>query len=139
MNISKLKIPINGNVCLEALGFPFSITTHFPLTRGMCLGASFAFIYSQLFCFCFVISLINLGDEHKVKVATLSMICFSFFFPPFFCLILFLFLVNFCFLLFIVRSWGSLTTLVLLLLFCLFYEEFLPKILHNITYQILMD
>jgi len=113
-------------------GFPFAFP-HISLSQGECVWVFLLLSFIlNLFCSCFVISLISLGDEHKVRIATLSMICFFF---PFFCLILFLF---FCLFLFIVKSWGSLTTLVLLLLFCLFYEEFSPKISHNVTYQILM-
>ncbi len=121
MNVWKFKIPINGNVCLEALGFPFALP-HISVSQGECVWVLLLLSFiPDLFCFCLVISLINLRDEHKVKVATLSMICF--FSLPFFAWFysyLFWFL-------FIVRSWGSLITLILLLCFVCFMKKIHPK------------
>lgn len=120
---------------------PWSFTftlPHISLSQGECVWVFLLLSFiPSFFYFCLVISLINLSDEHKVRVVTLSMNFILFFLPSFaWTYSYFLFV---CLVLFIVRSWGSLITLVLLLLFCLFYEEFSPRILHNVMYHILMD
>jgi hypothetical protein len=98
------------------LGFPFALP-HISLSQGECVWVLLLLSFiPNLFWFCLVISLINLGDEHEIRVVTLSMISTSFFF---FLPSVLDFILCFC----------------LLLLFCLFYEEFSPKI----SYQILMD
>jgi hypothetical protein len=75
-------------------GFPFALS-HISVSQGECVWVLLLLSFiPSLFCFCFVIPLINLGDEHKVRVVTLSTILF---FPSLLLLdFIFIFFVYFC-------------------------------------------